>query len=631
MGALCVTGEASASVDPPIVEGSSWQQRVQEWTPRNPTNRSTNQQSIHILSGACSRNSATSVDNGVMYVLLAAAPGRSVVTIQPWTAGAAVQAPARTVARAELPAVVRSLETGRHPRWVWDRAQNWYPELLAAGVTVERCHDLALCQNILVSSEFTAGSGFAQSPTLLPDAPDFEPRPGIELQDSLFDQPAAQTEPGVDAIAAALAAQLTAVLSSTHPARLTLLLAAESAAALVAAEMQNVGIPWREDLHRRILHEHLGPEPAGHARPEKLDQLAARLREALGAPSLNPDSPQELMRALHRAGIDAKSTRSWELMEFKHPAIEPLLAYRKLSRLFTTNGWGWLEQWVHDGRFHPEFVVGGVVSGRWASRGGGAMQIPKQIRGAAFADPGHKLIVADAAQLEPRVLVALAQDTKMAEAARGKDLYAGIAAQGFGGERANAKIALLGAIYGSTTGESGRLMPQLTRTYPRAVGYVEDAARAGEQGKQVTTRLGRSTPPATAQWWAGQQSSTAEEQRRAESAARSRGRFTRNFVVQGTAAEWACCWLAELRRRLRALDARLTAAGGAGSADSGARPQLVFFLHDEVMVHCPDEHVDEVTAMMHESSQAATRLLFGDIPIEFPVNVTVVEAYSDAK
>ena len=42
---------------------------------------------------------------------------------------------------------------------------------------------------------------------------------------------------------------------------------------------------------------------------------------------------------------------------------------------------GWLDAWVDNGRFRPEYVVGGVVSGRWASRGGGALQIPRQIRG----------------------------------------------------------------------------------------------------------------------------------------------------------------------------------------------------------------------------------------------------------
>ena len=51
---------------------------------------------------------------------------------------------------------------------------------------------------------------------------------------------------------------------------------------------------------------------------------------------------------------------------------------------------------------------------------------------------------------------------------------------------------------------------------------------------------------------------------------RAWGRFTRNFVVQGTAAEWASCWLADLRNRLWRLG---------GSGPLCARPHLVFFLH----------------------------------------------------
>src|SRR6476661_3198137 len=350
------------------------------------------------------------------------------------------------------------------------------------------------------------------------------------------------------------------------------------------------------------------------------DEPAAGLRALLSSPGLNPDSPQDLMRALHRNGIEVKSTRKWELRESSHPVIEPLLEYKKLSRLHTANGWSWLDAWVDGGRFRPEYVVGGVVSGRWASRGGGALQIPRQVRGAVHADPGYKLIVADASQLEPRVLVALAQDSSMAEAARDQDLYAGIAAKGFGGDRAKAKMALLGAMYGATSGEAGRLMPQLARTYPRAVDFVEQAARAGESGGTVTTRLGRSSPPPSERWFLSQRSTSAEEQRRAESIARSRGRFTRNFVVQGSAADWAACWLAELRRRLRTM----RAAGGPVG-------ELVFFLHDEVMVHCPDDAVEACTRAIEESAAAAKDLLFGPIPVEFPVSVAVVDSYDNAK
>ncbi|WP_427015562.1 bifunctional 3'-5' exonuclease/DNA polymerase [Pseudarthrobacter sp. P1] len=556
-----------------------------------------------------------------------AAPDGPAVVLQPLDATGAAAGPARRVPLDRLADAVRSIEDGADanpPRWVWDLTQHWYPRLLAQGISVERCHDISLCRNILVFSAFTQASAYAQKTSYVPVDPGPEPEPQDNGQDSLFEAPVVHTGPSPEELARELREQLDTVRTSTQPRRLGLLLAAESAGALVASEMAHAGIPWREDLHRRILADHLGAQPQqDFARPERMEAIAAELRALLGAPTLNPDSPVELMRALHRAGIEAKTTRSWELQEINHPAIGPLLAYKKLSRLFSANGWAWLENWIKDGRFRPEYVVGGVVTGRWSSRGGGALQIPKQIRGAAHADPGFKLIVADAAQLEPRVLIALSQDTKMAEAAHGKDLYAGIAAQGFGGERDKAKIALLGAMYGATTGESGRLMPQLTRTYPKAVGLVEAAARAGERGERVGTFLGRGTPPPSPEWLALQQTTSAEEQRKADSAARSRGRFTRNFVVQGSAAEWALCWLADLRRRLRAL---------AAHAPAGAPlPQMVFFLHDEVMVHCPDQLVGTVSAMMHDSAAAAARLIYGDIPIKFPINVAVADTYADAK
>ncbi|MHA7221332.1 bifunctional 3'-5' exonuclease/DNA polymerase [Arthrobacter sp. RHLT1-20] len=574
-----------------------------------------------------------------MYLLLAAhADGAA---LQELTADGAPHPAApepRVVTAAELAGVVRELEE-RRPRWIWHRTQDWYPALLAAGVELERCYDLTLCGAILAHSEFTAHTAYALNAEKLTQDDELhqppralQPPPPPAEQGALFEDPGPRRAPRHTPaeLRAEYAAQQEALSQAggagvEGPAdnrrqRLQLLLAAESAGAMIAAEMQHTGVPWREELHEQILADYLGPRPPQGHRPAKLEALTAELRRLLKSPSLNPDSPQDLMRALHRNGIEVKTTRQWELKESGHPAIEPLLAFKKLSRLHAANGWAWLDAWVRDGRFQPEYVVGGVVSGRWASRGGGALQIPRQIRGAVHADPGHKLIVADASQLEPRVLVALAQDTKMAEAARDKDLYAGIAAQGFGGDRAKAKIALLGAIYGATTGESGRLMPQLTRTYPRAVGFVEQAAREGEAGRTVTSRLGRSSPPPSERWLQSQQSTTAEEQRRADSSARSRGRFTRNFVVQGSAADWAACWLAELRRRLRAMRSAGTPAG-----------ELVFFLHDEVMVHCPEDAVEDCIRAIEESAAAAKELLFGRIPVEFPVSVAVVDSYDNAK
>src|SRR5690606_30652278 len=143
-----------------------------------------------------------------------------------------------------------------------------------------------------------------------------------------------------------------------------------------------------------------------------------------------------------------------------------------------------------------------------------------------------------------------------------------------------AKVAMLGAMYGATTGESGRLMPRLARAYPKAIGLVEHAARAGERGEIVTTTLGRSSPQPSAAWAnvqteASLDGATEADASRARSQARSWGRFTRNFVVQGSAAEWALCWMAGIRNRLTALSADRLPAG----SDLLASPHLVFFLH----------------------------------------------------
>ena len=223
-------------------------------------------------------------------------------------------------------------------------------------------------------------------------------------------------------------------------------------------------------------------------------ESAAQVREALGDPQLSLDSPPRLLRALHRAEIDVESTSKWELTRYDHPAIEPLLRYKKQSRLLAANGWAWLDEWVHEGRYRPVYVPGGVVTGRWASSGGGALQIPRQLRPALRADEGWRLVSADVAQLEPRVLAAMSADTAMATAGAGKDLYSGIVDAGIVASRQEAKVGVLGALYGGTTGDSGRVVPRLRRTFPDAMALVDGAAATGERGGTVSTWLGLFLP-----------------------------------------------------------------------------------------------------------------------------------------
>jgi DNA polymerase-1 len=249
--------------------------------------------------------------------------------------------------------------------------------------------------------------------------------------------------------------------------------------------------------------------------------------------------------------------------------------------------------------------------------------------------------------MEPRVRAAISQDPGLMEVAgRPGDLYQAVSDRAFSGDREAAKIAVLGAVYGQTSGDGLKNLAALRRRFPRAVEYVDEAARAGEEGRLVRTWLGRTCPPpvtaggpddsfgdgagavdedtgpgtpggrggpgggpgggedAQDDWTPGYASANH----------RARGRFTRNFVVQGSAADWALLLLAALRRALVPL-----------------RAELVFFQHDEVIVHCPAEEAEQVTAAIRASSELAGRIAFGEIPVRFPFTTAVVECYADAK
>lgn len=516
----------------------------------------------------------------------------------------------------QLAEYVREREP-RHPRWVWNDTAAWYPPLLAEGLRIERCVDLRMSHRILRRSAAAATSQLAAAPRDRWDQPTPEAR---SASDALFDlePPPTDDDPVMEWMR-----QRSAVDGSSQPGRLALLLAAESVGALIAAEMRFAGLPWSPERHDELLTELLGPRPAT-GRPSRMEQLLTQVRDALDEPDLNPDSPVELVKGLQRAGLQATSTRSWELKRIEHPAIAPLLEYKKLAHLYSANGWNWLDEWVHNGRFRPVYVPGGVVTGRWASDGGGALQLPKQVRGAVIADAGWTFVVADASQLEPRVLAAMSGDAAMARAGQAQDMYQGMVDAGAVETRPQAKYGMLGAIYGGTTGESGRMKPRIERAFPIAMRYVEEAARAGERGEVVNTWLGRSSPPGRGDSYDETASDAQLKQLRND--ARGWGRFTRNFVVQGTAAEWALCWMGSLRRRLWEL------GGGDGSdADLTTRPHLVFFLHDEVIVHTPTALAEHVAVALRESAAEAGRLLFGSAPVEFAVTVAIVESYDQAK
>ncbi|MFI6941223.1 bifunctional 3'-5' exonuclease/DNA polymerase [Streptomyces sp. NPDC050418] len=517
-------------------------------------------------------------------------------------------------------------------RWVWRSTFGIYPRLLAAGVRVERCYDIEDAEALLLGHEGRLGEPHSAAAALArlrngpvpPDPPQRSAEPGS--QSSLF-------EPGpvpvsLEELIEVYAEQLRRHDAAEHPGRMRLLTAAESAGMLIACEMNRAGLPWSAEVHREVLTELLGERYAGGGEPRRLAELADEVSTAFGR-RVRPDLPADVVKAFSQAGLRVKSTRRWEIESLDHPAVAPLIAYKKLYRIWVAHGWSWLQDWVREGRFRPEYLPGGTVTGRWVTNGGGALQIPKVIRRAVVADPGWKLVVADADQMEPRVLAAISRDPGLMEVAgRPGDLYQAVSDKAFSGDRDMAKIAVLGAVYGQTSGDGLKNLALLRRRFPRAVAYVDEAARAGEEGRLVRTWLGRTCPPAAG---SGDQEEAGIPQDApdltpesddgwvpgyASTDSRARGRFTRNFVVQGSAADWALLMMAALRRSMSA---------------AGLAAELVFFQHDEVIVHCPEAEAPAVVEAIREAARTANEIAFGETPVRFPFTTAVVSCYADAK
>ena len=95
---------------------------------------------------------------------------------------------------------------------------------------------------------------------------------------------------------------------------------------------------------------------------------------------------------------------------------------------------------------------------------------------------------------------------------------------------------------------------------------------------------------------------------------RSRGRFARNAVIQGSAAELFKAWAVTVREAVRPL-------GG----------QVVLCLHDELLVQVPHEHGEEVARLVDESLRLSARRWCGHDRVRFVSDTSVVRRWSEAK
>ena len=382
----------------------------------------------------------------------------------------------------------------------------------------------------------------------------------------------------------------------------------ESAAALLCAELEHDGLPIDLDAAEQIIATFIGPRPSSPT--EEAEAVTLRDQQVLRhlpAPAGDIDlrNPASVKSLLRRVGIEVPDTRAWRLetLRDRHPIVDALLEWRRAERIATTFGYRWLDEHVGaDHRLRGRWSPADGAAGRMTATAG-LHNLPVELRPAVVAEAGHVFVRADLGQIEPRILAAVSGDEALAAASHDDDMYAPVA-QRLGVAREVAKVAVLGAMYGQTTGHGAAALRGLESAYPVAMRYLDDAARRAEGGNDLRTRGGRRIRMTAAD---------PTDDRDARSRAAARGRYGRNAMVQGAAAEFFKTWAAIVRAR---------------SASHGGT--IVMCLHDELMLHCPGAAADAVVRVVDDGLQEARHRWAPGSPVRFLAATSVLHRWSDA-
>ena len=519
------------------------------------------------------------------------------------------------------------LEAEQRPRWAWWSADGAARHLVAAGIRPARAWDVAEVHRLLAGGwAATPDLAWALAHGLDPDSRPAPPAGGLldalavdagADPDSATHPPTAGATVGhlrPDAVAGTwqvtdrrLSAWADALLdcaaaqyrlaTATHP-RIAATALSESAAAVLCEELRADGLPVDRPALLRIVEPLSGP-------PDQRDAAVLSLVPGLEHTDLR--HPAGVKAMLRSVGLDVPNTRKYVLETFRdvHPVVPALLQWRKAERIATTYGLRWIEQNIGaDDRLRGEWRVCDGAAGRMTAEAG-LHNLPAMLRPAVRADEGHVFVRADLGQIEPRVLAVVSGDRGLAEATQDDDLYAPVAAR-LGVERPVAKVAVLAAMYGQRSGSAGRALEGLERAYPVAMGLLDRAYDAGRLGREIRTFGGRLIP--TSRFLAEHPVGTEPTLDAA------RGRFVRNAVIQGAAAEFFKAWAATVRATTRALGAR-----------------IVLCLHDELLVHVPIERAEDAAAAVDAVLADAARRWSGGAPVRFVADTSVIERWSDAK
>ncbi len=341
-------------------------------------------------------------------------------------------------------------------------------------------------------------------------------------------------------------------------------------------------------------------------------ELEAAVGEATGG--LTPRQNVELVKFFAREGVDFSShpktdkgapslskdhadlLLGYPMSEAGRAAAEAFVAYAKiLNRLTITES---IANRMVDGRIHPTLKTVGTVTGRMSSSGPNMQNFAKKdaaMRGLFIPEDDCVLMSCDFAQIELRVLAALAGERRMIEAIMADDDLHQLTADLLGITRQEAKTVNFLIVYG---GGGAKLAKQLgfpkdqdrdawisrcydvIKTYWKQYPAITDYKRRVEQLSEVELISGRKVPVANGRTYANL-----------------------NYKIQGSAREL----LAGAWRRF-------------GRTEELAA--MVWMpIHDEIVLQVPEDRAEEIGAEV----QGCMTFPFRGVPVAADPDVLLDE------
>ncbi len=372
---------------------------------------------------------------------------------------------------------------------------------------------------------------------------------------------------------------------------------------------------------------------------KQLDRLEKEIYEAAGT-TFNIASPKQIgdimfgpkeagglgLEPIEKTSKGQASTneRVMSILAAEHALPALILDWRKFAKLKSTYVDA-LPELIHPetGRVHTDFNQTVAATGRLSSNNPNLQNIPirsdegREIRRAFVAEDGFKILSADYAQIELRILAHMSGDKGLVGAFNdGLDIHSATAAKVFDVPledvtremRNNVKQVNYGIPYGISAfglaqrmrigrSEAQALIDQYYVSYPDVPRFLHQLVESAKDNGYGETLMGRK------RWLPALKSSNHNLRAGAE-------RVAVNMPIQGTQADMIKMAMVNIHRRL---------------ADEGLKSRMILQVHDELVFEVAEDEIETMKALVTEEMKAALPL---DVPIE--VGLGVADNWLDA-